>query len=153
MTIIETRPVYTPPWGGDHITIATGSDFELNWIFADESREARVFLYELYEPSARDPSRSALHPVYVGITGSFPARWASHRRASWWFERVNPLCVILTGFETRADARKAEAISIREHRPAYNTKEERRWAAIADASPPRPDVFSAELHYRRAHGT
>lgn len=145
-------PNYTPPWEADHIRLRLGRDFELGWIFIDESREATSFLYEISEPSRWNPDHVAPHPVYVGITDSFPERWAAHRRKSWWFERINPLCVQLTGFETREDARKAEALAIREHRPAYNTKEELRWAQIADDSPPGYDVFTAEIHYRRRHG-
>lgn len=147
------KPTYTPPWEAGHVNLDVGPDFDLGWIFIDETRQAHSYLYEIHEPAAWNPKFAATHPVYVGITDSFPGRWASHKRQSWWFDRVNVLCVQLTGFETRDDARKAEALAIVEHRPAYNTKEERRWAAIAASSPPGYDVFTAELHFRRPHGT
>lgn len=138
----------------DPCLLHPGRSFRVNWLFGNHVHDAGAVVYEVYEASATHPRRAATHPVYVGIAESFTARWSSHRSKSWWFDRVNVMCVLLAGYPSREDARKVEAELIAEHRPAYNTKPERRHLALARELPPREYLFLAELeHLAGAHGS
>jgi hypothetical protein len=92
-----------------------------------------AYVYEVYEA---DPATgfAADHPVYVGVTGSFAARWSAHLHQSWWSPQATVLCVILTGYSTRAEARMVEATLIEYHAPVFNRKPERKYLKLARAA-------------------
>jgi predicted GIY-YIG superfamily endonuclease len=133
-----------PPWESDPALIDVSRRFSVAWLIGSDFDDAECFVYEVFERDV-ETGFAQEHPVYVGITRNFPARWGEHRRASWWFFYVKPACILLSGYLTRADALKVEAQLIAEHRPRFNTKEERRHLAWAQAQPPRPRLFTAEL--------
>jgi len=129
----------------DPKSLSVGRAFQINWLFGDTDL-ATHYVYEIYERWSQDPQYAAPHPVYVGVTGSFAGRWSAHKRASWWFERVIPYAVLLSGYRTRHEARLAEAALIGAHRPAYNTKPEKRHQALANPQEAlAAEVFMAEL--------
>lgn len=140
-----------PAWEGDPNSYSPGRAFETAWLIGDVEG-SECFVYEVFEKDKRS-RYAAPHPVYVGISRSFPARWGEHRSHSWWFERMEPLCVIVSGYRTRADALKVEALLISEHRPIFNRKPERAHLAMAREAPPAEPLFSAELTVRSGDGT
>ena len=121
-----------------------GRHFTVNWAFDDLARQPRAYVYEVYEA---DPTFgfAAEHPVYVGMTGSFAARWSGHLSKTWWIGLPKVLCVILTGYETRHEARRVEAALIAEHDPIFNTKSERKFLRLAQELGVPEDIFTAEL--------
>lgn len=141
-----------PPWESDPAQFTAGRAFDVAWLIGDDVDDAECVVYEVYE--ARDGSHlAAEHPVYVGISRSFPARWGEHRSHSWWFDRMKPHCVVVSGYPTRLDALKVEALLITEHRPIFNRKAERAHLAMARSAPPVAEMFVAELVPRSSDGT
>lgn len=140
-----------PSWEGDPDSYRPGRAFETAWLIGDVS-DTECFVYEIFEKDKRS-HYAASQPVYVGISRSFPARWGEHRARSWWFERMEPFCVIVSGYPTRMDALKVEAMLISEHRPIFNRKPERAHLAMSRDAPPSEPLFSAELITRRGNGT
>lgn len=137
-----------PPWENDPQLLNVGRRFTVNWLIGDDLT-AGCYLYEVYEFGKYGHADSA--PAYVGITRNFPARWGEHRRASWWFGFARVQCIVLSGYATRRDALKAEAVLIDEHHPMFNTKPEYAHLTAALHDPPAAPGFTAELLPRRRH--
>ena len=139
-----------PPWESDPSLLNAGPSFDVGWLMGDVDG-AECFVYEIHE---RMPGThlAESRPVYVGITRDFPARWGEHRAHSWWFKRMEPYCVLLSGYPTRQDALKREALLIDEYRPIFNKKAERTTLLRARSIPPTDDLFMAELRVRGRSG-
>jgi hypothetical protein len=104
-----------------------------------------AYVYEVYEA---DPTTglAAEHPIYVGVTGSFAARRSAHLHQSWWSRHASVLCVILTGYGTRSEARMVEAALIEHHAPRFNRKPERKYPKLArEVGLIDPDLDTAPL--------
>lgn len=138
-------PRERPAWESEPSQLRVGRRFIVSWLIGNQ-QDVGCFLYELHED--RGDGLASEYPVYVGITRDFPARWGEHRRGSWWFEHAHPRTVILSGYSSRADARKVEAVRLDESRPRFNTKPERRHLRLAQLEPPALPLFTAELHLR-----
>lgn len=78
------------------------------------------FVYRCYDTSGR--------LIYVGCTNNPPARLASHRKSSWWFDQTKNVRVIV--FPDRAYALAKERMAIGEERPRWNVK--CRWSSRDD---------------------
>jgi hypothetical protein len=74
--------------------------------------------------------------LYVGISGRWVRRLASHAaRQGWWDDVAS---VTRQPFPSRSEALEAEAAAIRQERPRYNVQGKPR-PAPADASPRSPE--------------
>ncbi|MET0716387.1 MAG: GIY-YIG nuclease family protein [Mycetocola sp.] len=119
----------------DPARVNVGRSFTVNWAFINDT--ARCYVYEVIDRNGR--------VVYVGITGDFSQRWNSHLQSSWWAKSIDILCVILSGYRSRFDARMVEALLIDEHQPPCNTKPETKHLRIARSNGRPDDVLTAEL--------
>lgn len=136
-----------PPWESDPALFSAGRSFDVNWLIGDAIDEAECVVYEVHEQDAHSRF-AAPDPVYVGITRDFAARWGEHKAQSWWFYRMTPYVVLASGYPTRSDALKVEALLIDEHRPIFNRKVERTHLRMAREAPPADALFIAELAVR-----
>lgn len=119
----------------DPSIVRVGLRFTVNW--ASISAQPSSYLYEIYDQDQR--------LLYVGITDWFAQRWSAHLSKSWWARNAHISFILLRGYTSRREARKAEAAAIAEHRPPYNTKPERRYLGIATSEGIEEDVLIAEL--------
>lgn len=140
---MPARTEIRPNGEADPSRVRVGRHFHTRWAFITEGIEVTNYVYEVYERG--EFGFAAEHPVYVGVTSKFSSRWSSHLSQSWWIPEARVLCVTLTGYATRTDARKAEAALINEHRPRFNTKPERRYLRLAQASGLPDPAITAEL--------
>ena len=126
------------------MNIRVGRGFKVNWptTFIESEDNPGAYVYEVLDRHERI--------VYVGITGDFAARWSSHLRQSWWATSVDICRVRLSGWRSRSDARKIEALTIAQFSPPCNTKPERKYLRLAQADRRLAEVlFVADLRPTR----
>ena len=135
--LIIPFPIETAEFGmaKDPSVVRVGLRFSVNWAAIWE--QPASYLYEVYDHDHR--------LLYVGITDWFAQRWSAHLGKSWWARHAQIGYILLRGYTSRREARKAEAVAIAEHRPQYNTKPERRYLTIAADEGIEEDVLIAEL--------
>lgn len=80
---------------------------------------ARCYVYEVWDSWGR--------LAYVGMTNNFSARWRQHQDKSWWLREIDVDRVIVNAYPSTRAAHMAEAATINDQSPVYNTKDEAYW--------------------------
>jgi len=118
-----------------HFDISVGRSFTVEWGYCNSL--PACYVYKVIDQDEQ--------VVYIGITNAFAARWTSHRQSSVWARSMVISRVILTGYESRREARMVEARLIDKYQPPCNTKREQKYLRIVRAEGGPAFLMAAEL--------